>query len=130
MDIQIEIPAVSYDDLSGKKAGGECSEDIRARVNTGRRFTDDRLIRGGDKPGTLNADMTPSMMRKYCIPTEEGSRLLRAAFENIGLSARGHDRILKVARTIADLDEMDQINEDHIAEAIMYRSLDRKYWKR
>lgn len=130
MDIQIEIPSVTYDDLSGKNAGGECSRDIRERVNNGRKFTDERLARGGDKPGTLNANMSPAMMRKYCVPDEAGSNLLRAAFENIGLSARGHDRILKVARTIADLDGMDQINEDHIAEAIMYRSLDRKYWKR
>ena len=130
MDIQIEIPSVTYDELSGRRAGGECSADIRARVNAGRKFTDDRLARGGDKPGTLNANMTPQMMRKYCMPDEAGSRMLRDAFEKIGLSARGHDRILKVARTIADLDGMDQINEDHIAEAIMYRSLDRKYWRR
>jgi magnesium chelatase family protein len=74
--------------------------------------------------------MTPSMLRKYCTPNEAGSELLRDAFEKIGISARGHDRILKVARTIADLDGMEQINEDHIAEAVMYRSLDRKYWKR
>jgi len=130
MDIQIEIPSVTYDDLSGKGAGGECSADIRERVNNGRRYTNERLARGGDKVGTLNANMTPSMMRKYCVPNEAGSRLLRAAFENIGLSARGHDKILKVARTIADLDGMEEINDDHIAEAIMYRSLDRKYWKR
>ncbi len=130
MDIQIEIPSVTYEELSGKKAGGECSEQIRKRVNAGRKYTDERLIRGGDKPGVLNANMTPAMMRKYCQPDEAGSKLLRAAFDSIGLSARGHDRILKVARTIADLDGMDKINEDHIAEAIMYRSLDRKYWKR
>ena len=130
MDIQIEIPSVTYDDLSGKRAGGECSADIRKRVNAGRRFTDERLIRGGDKPGVLNANMSPAMMRKYCQPDEAGSKLLREAFENIGLSARGHDRILKVARTIADLDGIEVINEDHIAEAIQYRSLDRKYWKR
>ena len=130
MDIQIELPSVSYDDLSGKNAGGECSRDIRARVNEGRKFTNERLLRGGDRSGILNADMTPAMMRKYCTPDEAGSRLLRDAFENIGLSARGHDRILKVARTIADLDGMEQITEEHVAEAIMYRSLDRKYWKR
>lgn len=130
MDIQIELPSVSYDDLSGKNAGGECSADIRKRVNAGRNYTNERLVRGGDNPGILNADMTPAMMRKYCTPDEAGSRLLRDAFENIGLSARGHDRVLKVARTIADLDGVEEIGEEHIAEAIMYRSLDRKYWKR
>ena len=130
MDIHIELPAVSYDDLSGKSKGGESSAEIRKRVNAARKFTDERLIRGGDAPGTLNANMSVSMMRKYCTPDEEGSELLREAFENIGLSARGHDKILKIARTIADLEGEERINADHIAEAIMYRSLDRKYWKR
>ena len=74
--------------------------------------------------------MTTEMLRKYCTPDEEGQRLMRDAFETLGLSARGHDRVLRVARTIADLDGMEQINADHIAEAIMYRSLDRKYWHR
>ena len=130
IDIEIELPAVTYNEISGKTAGGESSATIRERVNAARKFTDQRLIRGGDKPGTLNARMTTEQLRKYCTPTDEGASLLKEAFDSLGLSARGHDRILRVARTIADLDGMEQINEDHIAEAIMYRSLDRKYWKK
>ena len=129
IDIEIELPAVSYNEISGKTAPGESSAVIRERVNKARKFTDDRLRRGGDKPGTLNARMSTDLLRKYCTPTDEGSELMREAFESLGLSARGHDRVLRVARTIADLDGEEQINADHIAEAIMYRSLDRKYWK-
>ena len=130
IDIEIELPAVTYNEISGKTAPGEPSAVIRERVNAARKFTDDRLRRGGDKPGVLNARMSTDLLRKYCTPTKEGSDLMRQAFESLGLSARGHDRVLRVARTIADLDGMDQINDEHIAEAIMYRSLDRKYWKR
>jgi magnesium chelatase family protein len=130
IDIEIELPAVTYNEISGKTEKGESSADIRKRVNEARRFTDERLKKGGDKSGTLNARMSVEQLRKYCTPTEEGSALMREAFESLGLSARGHDRVLRVARTIADLDGMDIINEDHIAEAIMYRSLDRKYWKK
>ena len=130
IDIEIELPAVTYNEISGKTAKGESSATIRERVNAARKFTDERLVRGGDRPGTLNARMTTEQLRKYCTPTEDGSALLKQAFDSLGLSARGHDRILRVARTIADLDGMEQINEDHIAEAIMYRSLDRKYWKK
>lgn len=130
IDIEIELPAVTYNEISGKTAPGEPSAKIRERVNAARKYTDDRLRRGGDKPGVLNARMSTELLRKYCTPTEEGSALMKQAFESLGLSARGHDRVLRVARTIADLDGMEQITEDHIAEAIMYRSLDRKYWKR
>ena len=130
IDIEIELPAVTYNEISGRTAPGESSAVIRERVNAARKFTDERLMAGGDKPGVLNARMSTDLLRKYCTPTEEGSALMKQAFESLGLSARGHDRVLRVARTIADLDGAEQINEDHIAEAIMYRSLDRKYWKR
>ena len=130
IDIEIELPAVSYNEISGRTAPGEPSAVIRERVNNARRFTDDRLRRGGDKPGTLNARMSTDLLHKYCTPTEEGSLLMKQAFETLGLSARGHDRVLRVARTIADLDGSDVITEEHVAEAIMYRSLDRKYWKK
>ena len=130
IDIEIELPSVSYNDISGKTAPGEPSLEIRKRVNASRAFTDKRLREGGDKTGVLNANMTPSMMRKYCSLDAEGALLMKEAFDSLGLSARGHDRVLKVARTIADLDGAEKITADHIAEAIMYRTLDRKYWKR
>ena len=130
IDIEIELPAVTYNEISGKTEKGESSAEIRERVNAARRFTDQRLKAGGDKPGTLNARMSVEQLHKYCVPTEEGAALMKQAFEILGLSARGHDRVLRVARTIADLDGMAEINDDHIAEAIMYRSLDRKYWKK
>ena len=130
IDIEIELPSVSYDDISGKTATGEPSAEIRKRVNAARRFTDKRLERAGDSVGVLNANMTADMLHRHCKLDEAASGLLRDAFEALGLSARGHDRVLRVARTIADLDSEELIREDHIAEAIMYRSLDRKYWHR
>ncbi len=130
IDIEIELSAVSYDEISGKTAAGEPSAKIRERVNAARAFANERLRRAGDKEGTLNARMSVEQLHKYCVPTEEASRLMRAAFDSLGLSARGHDRILRVARTIADLAGSEQIGAEHVSEAIMYRSLDRKYWKR
>ncbi len=130
IDIEIELPSVSYDEISGKTAPGEPSERIRKRVNAAREFANKRLRENGERTGVLNAKLPPEMLRKYCTPNEEGAELMRQAFETLGLSARGHDRVLRVARTIADLDSCEEVNADHIAEAIMYRSLDRKYWKR
>ena len=130
IDIEIELPSVSYNDLAGKGVHGEPSADIRKRVNEARAFTNKRLAAAGDKTGVLNANMSTDMLRRHCKMTDGASQLMRDAFESLGLSARGHDRVLRVARTIADLDGVDIIDEDHIAEAIMYRSLDRKYWKR
>ncbi len=129
IDIQVEVPAVAYQELSGKGTPGESSSAIRARVNEARAFARKRMEKAGDPP-TTNAAMTTAQLRRHCIPDEEGDDLLRAAFENMGLSARGHDRILRVARTIADLDGSETITATHIAEAVQYRSLDRKYWRR
>ena len=130
IDIEIELPAVSFAEISGKTQAGEPSSAIRARVNAAREFANKRLLDGGDKAGILNGKLSPDLLRKYCKPTEEATELMREAFESLGLSARGHDRVLRVARTIADLDGEEQISADHVAEAIMYRSLDRKYWHR
>ena len=130
IDIEIELPSVSYDEISGKTAEGEPSCKIRERVNKARRFAEERLKRNGDRTDVLNSNMPVDLLHKYCVPNEEASKLMREAFESLGLSARGHDRVLRVARTIADLDESEEIRPEHVAEAIMYRSLDRKYWKR
>ena len=129
IDIEIELPSVSYDEISGKAPAGEPSEQIRKRVNNARQFANERLIAGGDEPGVLNAKMSVEQLHKYCVPDSEARELMRIAFESLGLSARGHDRVLRVARTIADLDGSEVIKSEHISEAIMYRSLDRKYWK-
>ena len=129
IDIEIELPRVSYDDISGKTKAGEPSAKIRERVNFAREFARKRLEKLGAKKNVLNADMTGDLFRKCCKPDVEGEELMREAFDALGLSARGHDRVLRVARTIADLEGSEGITADHIAEAIMYRSLDRKYWR-
>ena len=128
--IDIELPAVSYDEISGKTKAGEPSKNIRERVNFARDFARKRLEKLGVNKNILNGDLSGEIFHKCCTPNEEGQNLMREAFETLGLSARGHDRVLRVARTIADLEGEDVINEDHIAEAIMYRSLDRKYWRK
>ena len=130
IDIEIELPSVSYDEISGKAPEGEPSARIRERVNRAREFANERLKAGGDRTDVLNANMPVDLMHKYCVPNKEASELMKQAFESLGLSARGHDRVLRVARTVADLDASEEIRPEHIAEAIMYRSLDRKYWKR
>ncbi len=130
IDIEIELPAVSYDEISGAAKRGEPSSQIKKRVNAARSFAAERLSENGEPSGTLNARMSSEQMQRYCTPTEEGRAVLKQAFEALGLSARGHDRILRVARTIADLDASKEVTADHVAEAIMYRTLDRKYWRR
>ncbi len=130
IDIEIELPSVSFDEISGKGKPGEPSAVIRERVNQARAFAAERLQKDGENGNILNANLTPSLLRKYCVPNEEARELLRTAFDSLGLSARGHDRILRVARTIADLDGKEVIDIDCIAEAIQYRTLDRKYWRR
>ncbi len=129
IDIQIEMPAVSYDEISGKGRAGETSATIRERVNAAREFARQRLAKNGEAPVT-NAAMSTAQLRRYCVLDEAASQLLKNAFTAMGLSARGHDRILRVARTIADLDGQETIGAMHIAEAVQYRSLDRKYWHR
>ena len=129
IDIEIELPSVSYDDISRRQKAGEPSAKIRERVNRARAFTNARLEAAGDKTGILNANMPPELFRRHCTLGDEASDLMKRAFEMLGFSARGHDRVLRVARTIADLDSSEEIKREHVAEAIMYRSLERKYWK-
>ncbi len=129
IDIQVEVPAVSYDEIAGRGKVGETSATIRARVNEARAFARRRMEKAGDTPST-NAAMTAAQLRRHCKLDEEADEMLRAAFDEMGLSARGHDRILRVARTIADMEGSDTITAMHIAEAVQYRSLDQKYWRR
>lgn len=124
LDLHVEVPPVNFNELTSP-SGGESSADIKKRVNSARKIQLERYIGSGI---TCNARLTPSMLKKYCVLTDEAKKLLRSAFDSMGLSARAYDRIVKVSRTIADLDGCDNINEYHIAEAVQYRSLDRKYW--
>ncbi len=126
IDIQVEVSALNYDDLSSKEVC-ESSETVRARINKARKFAAERF-KAANTDITCNARMSARDIRQFCTPDEEGDAVLRAAFDNLGLSARGHDRILRVARTIADLDGREQVGASDIAQAIQLRSLDRKYW--
>lgn len=123
-DLHIEVPAIKYDELSTKQKG-EPSESIRQRVNRARKI---QLERYKDAGIYCNAQLTPPLVERYCQLTEESSAILKNAFETLGLSARAHNRILKVARTIADLAGSETIETVHLAEAIQYRSLDKKFW--
>ncbi len=124
MDLHIEVPPVDFNSLNSE-VKEETSAQIRARVNAARKIQTERYKGTGI---TCNARLTPSMLKEYCVMTEDASEILKSAFDNLGMSARAYDRILKVARTIADLDGKDKIDMLHIAQAIQFRSLDRKYW--
>lgn len=121
IDIQIEVPAVKYDDIS-KIADGDTSDEIKKRVDKARKI---QLERYADEGITSNAQLTAPMLDKYCSLGDSERTLLKSAFERLGLSARAHSKILKVSRTIADLDGSDDIKATHIAEAIQYRNFDR-----
>ena len=124
IDIHIDMPAVKYRELRDD-SGGETSAEIRERVVRAR---ERQLERYQGEKIYSNAQMSPRMIRKYCNISAECERLLESAMTRLGLSARAHDRILKVSRTIADLDGAEEISTTHISEAIQYRSLDRNYW--
>ena len=123
-DIHIEVPSLSFQKIS-RNEKGESSVNIRARVNKARanqvqRYTNDGIY--------YNAQLGPKQIRKYCKIDQAGKNLMEQAFSSMNLSARAYDRILKVSRTIADLENSANIQAYHIAEAIQYRSLDRQYW--
>ncbi len=120
IDLHIEVPAVSYDELS-TKAPGECSESIRQRVINARNIQQNRYQIDGI---TKNADLTSSLVKKYCVLSTDAEKLLKNNFDRLNLSARGYHRILKVARTIADLDGSEIIELPHISEALRFRSID------
>lgn len=125
IDIQIEVTPVKYQKLNSEDTI-ETSKEIKERVNKARKI---QIERYKEEKIYSNSDLTPKLIEKYCRLDKESNYILQAAFERLGLSARAYGRILKVARTIADLQEKENIDKTHIAEAIQYRSLDKKYWK-
>lgn len=124
IDIHIEVPPVNYDELNST-VREETSAEIRARVNRARDIQTERY-RGTDV--SCNARLTPSMFKKYCVMEDKASGYLKMAFEKLGMSARAYDRILKIARTVADLDGSEIIKREHIFSSISFRTLDKKYW--
>ena len=125
IDIHVEVTPVSYNELAGKRLS-EKSSSVRERVIQTRKIQDQRYQ--NNEEVHCNAQMSSKQLRDICQIDEEGNQLLKTAMEKLGLSARAYDRILKVARTIADLDENEKIEANHLAEAIQYRSLDREGW--
>jgi len=119
IDIHVEVPAVPYKELRGPDTS-ESSADIRIRVAAARDVQRTR--------GYYNSQMPTRQIRKNCALDDSGERTLEMAVRRMGLSARAHDRILKVARTIADLNGLAAVSAKHVAEAVQYRSLDRNYW--
>lgn len=125
IDIHIEVNSIKYEKLKSEETL-ESSNDIRKRVNRARKLQQERY-----KEDNIfsNSELTPKLINKYCKLGLEEKNLLENAFNKMGLSARAYGRILKVSRTIADLDGCESIGKKHIAEAIQYRSLDKKYWR-
>ncbi|RZM24899.1 MAG: ATP-binding protein [Pedobacter sp.] len=125
IDLHVEVTPVNFNELTSQQKA-EKSEDIRARVIQAR---NQQTLRFSDHPGLhYNAQMTPNIVRSICEIDPAGRQLIKKAMEKLGLSARAYDRILKVARTIADLEGSTKIELEHLAEAIHYRSLDRENW--
>jgi len=126
IDIQVEVPAVKYAELANETTG-EPSAHVQERVEKARHIQQQRFA---DTIIHANANMESKQIREYCKIDSQAQELLRIAINQLGLSARAYDRILKVARTIADLDENPHIEAVHVSEAIQYRSLDRSFWKK
>jgi magnesium chelatase family protein len=124
IDIQVEVQPVEYEQLSTRQSA-ESSATIRERVKRACEIQQRRYHGTGI---TCNARLTPAILREICVMEPAAEKLLQSAFDRLGLSARGYDRILKVSRTIADLDGSERIASGHISQAVRFRSLDRKYW--
>lgn len=125
IDLHVEVTPVSFNELSNKMVG-ESSDMIRARVIEARKVQEKRFEK--NKGVHANAQISSKVLKEICEINQEGKDLLKKAMDRLGLSARAYDRILKVARTIADLEKSENIQTNHIAEAIQYRSLDREGW--
>lgn len=124
IDLHIEVSQVKYENFNSSTSTID-SKTIKTRVNNARKIQQERYK---DIGIFSNSELTPKLIEKYCIIDNESKKILNAAFNSFGLSARAYSRILKVARTIADLDNSENIKVSHLTEAIQYRSLDRKYW--
>jgi magnesium chelatase family protein len=127
IDIHIDVPAVNYKELRGSDSKAESSAQIRERVVRARDVQLNRFAAAGER-NYSNAQMSSRQIRAYCDLGSDSERMLERAMQQQGLSARAHDRILKVSRTIADMEGNPAIESKHIAEAIQYRTLDRTYW--
>lgn len=125
MDLHVELPRVNFEQLRDRESG-ESSASMREKVTIAREIQSKRFAR---YKISLNSEMRPVDVKKFCRLDEESERLLKSVFDRLSMSARAHDRILKVARTIADLEQSENIKLEHLAEALQYRSLDRKYWR-
>ena len=126
IDLHVEVLTVQYEELADT-APAEPSSVIRARVIKARQLQSQRYQGSGV---TCNARLTPALLRQVCVLTADAEQLLHVAFDKMGLSGRSYERVLKVSRSIADLDGSEPITSDHVSEAIQYRGLDRKYWQR
>ena len=125
LDIHIEVPPVPFRELSDQSTGTS-SEQMKSSVLAAREVQQRRF---GKSSLRLNGRMTPSQIRKFCKLESDAESLLKTAMDEMGLSARAHDKILRIGRTIADLERSDTITAHHLSEAINYRALDRSYWQ-
>lgn len=125
IDIHIEVPPVDFEKLSSRMPS-ESSAEIRKRVNAARKIQQERLKGSGV---SCNAKMDAALTREFCRPTARAMEMLEKVFERLDFSARAYDKILRVARTVADLENEKTIDVQHISTAIQYRSLDRKFWR-
>ncbi len=125
IDIHVEVPNVPFRELSDSKPGTG-STDMRESVAVAREIQHKRFE---GQPAMVNGKMGPKQIRSYCKLATDAEELLKTAMEEMGLSARAHDKILRVGRNIAALAECDAISAEHLSEAINYRTLDRNYWQ-
>ncbi|MEG2116889.1 MAG: ATP-binding protein, partial [Clostridia bacterium] len=126
IDIQVEVDTIEYDEIKNKELG-ESSQEIKVRVKNAREI---QLERFKGLNYNTNTEMKERELAKFCKLDKECEDMLKLAFEKLNMSIRGRSRIIKVARTIADIEQSEQIKVEHIAEAIQYRTLDRKYWEK
>jgi magnesium chelatase family protein len=127
IDIHLEVVPVPFKKLAEMESS-ENSNSVRERVLAARKIQEERFV--NDQGIYANAQMTSKLIRKHAVLDEESNELIKNAMDRLGLSARAYDRILKVARTVADLEGAENVEPDHLSEAIHYRSLDRENWGR